>query len=323
MSIPVLNVNNLTKIFRPWRRRFFLGSKSSVFTAVNQVSFELKEGEILGILGPNGAGKTTIIEMLLGILRPTSGSISYFGQDFLKYTNLILQRISFASSYHKMPGSLTIQENLEIFGRLYGLHLWEIRKRIDLLLHTFGLETLRTKQAGALSAGQMTRAMLAKAFLPEPNIVLLDEPTASLDPDIAVEARRFIVQQQKERKVSIILTSHNMKEVVEICDRALVLQHGKIIEEDTPEELGKSVALTELFLLIHTNVEKAIQEIKLLGWHCQVVDGYLKIEIDEKQIPFLLKELAHKHIDYSHIEIKNPSLEDYFLYIARNKGNNL
>lgn len=317
MSKPVLIVQNLTKIFYGKRRFFFLRSKEPPFMAVNNLSFHLNEGEILGILGANGAGKTTTIEMLLGTLEQTSGSITYFGRAFDKNRSEILNQVTHASAYRKMPSSLTVQENLEIVGLMYGMSAGSIRKRIDRLLEQFGMEEFRNRQAGALSAGQMTRVMLVKAFLPKPKIVLLDEPTASLDPDIAMEARAFILKQQREFKVAVILTSHNMQEVAEICDRALVLQRGTIIQEDIPEKLAKSVSLTEISFRVLENMDKAIQFIQEKKWHMARKDNEISVEIDEHLIPTLLKGLVLNGVEFSHLEILKPTLEDYFLYIAR------
>lgn len=309
-----LQVKNLTKVFKG-KKRFFKTNEFP-YTAINNLSFNLREGEILGILGPNGAGKTTLIEMLLGTLKPTSGSIEYFGLDFYKNSYKVLQSISHASAYNKLPTYLTIQENLEIFGSLYSMQKPLLKERIDLLLNRFGMEKLRNNAAGTLSAGQMTRVMLIKAFLPFPKIILLDEPTASLDPDISKEVRSFILSEQKERKVSIILTSHNMPEVAAVCDRALVLQKGVITKEDTPEMLAKSVALSDLTLHITTNATKAISYIEENKWHYTFQEGDLTVELDEAFIPQLLKKLAEMGVDYNHIDIAKPTLEDYFLHLV-------
>lgn len=311
----VLQVQNLTKVFKGQRRLF--KSKELPSTALNNLSFNLTEGEILGILGPNGAGKTTLIEMLLGTLKPTSGKINYFGLDFYKNSYKILKNLSHASAYNKLPTYLTVEENLEIFGSLYEMPSPLRKKRIDLLLQRFGMEKFREKAAGTLSAGQMTRVMLIKAFLPSPKVILLDEPTASLDPDIAKEVRSFILSEQKERKVSIILTSHNMQEVAEVCDRALVLQRGVVTKEDTPEMLAKSVALSDLTLNITQNLDKAIAFIEQQKWLYNVIDSELKVELDEAFIPHLLKKFAELNIDYSRIDIAKPTLEDYFLNLVQ------
>lgn len=314
---PVLVVNHLTKIFQPKRKLFFLRSTVSPFTAVNDISFQLNEGEILGILGSNGAGKTTTIEMLLGVLTPTSGSISYFGKDFFKNTPEILQVVGHASPYNKLATFLTIQENLEIIGRLYSIPIVEIRKRINKLLEHFGMNSFRYKQAGALSAGQLTRVMLIKAFLSYPRIVLLDEPTASLDPDIALEVRSFIKAQQTAYGVSIILTSHNMQEVAEVCNRVLVLMKGHILQEDTPEKLAKSVAVTEVTFTNVQNMERIIPLLQKEEWVFRVVDKKMIFDLDENDVPYLLTLLVKEGVTYTQIEIEKPTLEDYFLHISR------
>jgi len=314
---PVLVVNHLTKTFQSKRRFFFLKTQTPPFTAVDDISFQLREGEILGILGSNGAGKTTTIEMLLGVLTPSSGSILYFGKDLFKYTSETLQYVGHASPYNKLATFLTIQENLEIIGRLYSIPYLEIKKRIDRLLEHFGMDTFRNKQAGSLSAGQLTRVMLVKAFLPYPRIVLLDEPTASLDPDIALEVRSFIKGQQSAYGVSIILTSHNMQEVAEVANRVLVLMQGKIIQEDTPEKLAKSVAVTEVTFTNLENIEKLIPLLHKQEWVFRMQEKKMIFDLDEGDVPYLLSLFAHEGVTYTHIEIEKPTLEDYFLHISR------
>lgn len=314
---PVLVVDHLTKTFQPKRRFFFLKSHNVPTCAVDDISFQLREGEILGILGSNGAGKTTTIEMLLGILTPTSGNILYFGKDLFKNTSESLQYVGHASPYNKLATFLTIQENLEIIGRLYNIDYQESKKRIDRLLIHFGMEAFRHKQAGSLSAGQLTRVMLIKAFLSYPRIVLLDEPTASLDPDIALEVRSFIKGQQTAHGVSIILTSHNMQEVAEVANRVLVLMQGKIIQEDTPEKLAKSVAVTEVTFTNLENIEKLIPLLQKQEWVFRMQDKKMIFDLDESDVPYLLTLFAQEGVTYTHIEIEKPTLEDYFLHISR------
>ncbi len=318
MSHPVLKVENLTKTFYGKRKFPYFAPPEISFVAVDHVSFELGQGEILGILGPNGAGKTTLIEMLLSVLTPSSGHIYYFGKNFDTHRSEILQSLSQASAYHKLPSSLTIQENLEIIGGFYGIPRPILKERIESLLDHFEMKEFRTRRAGKLSAGQLTRVLLIKAFLTNPKIILLDEPTASLDPDIAKEVRSFILKEQRERNVSLIITSHNMKEVAEICDRALVLQRGKIIREDTPEGLAKSVALNTLTLLITHNLSKAVQIAEENRWNFSQLDGHFIVEMDENQVPKFLKSITKESVEYSHIEIKKPTLEDYFLTLTGN-----
>lgn len=316
MSSPLLIVENLSKVFYGKRKFPFHRTSNIRFVAVDRSSFQLNEGEILGILGPNGAGKTTLIEMLLGMLTPSSGHIQYFGKNFFKHRSEILQAISQASAYHKLPASLTVQENLEIIGRLYSIPLPLLREKIKNLLEQFGMNEFTHTRAGKLSAGQMTRVLLVKAFLTDPKILLLDEPTASLDPDVAKEVRQFIMKQQRERNLAIIITSHNMEEVAQICDRALVMQRGVIIREDTPMGLAKSAALTTVSLTVLRNIDKAISISTKNQWHFDAKDSQMRIEMDESDVPSLLKLLTKEDVDYTHIEIKKPTLEDYFLTLT-------
>lgn len=247
----MLQVKNLTKKF-PATGWSALGRGQ--FTAVDKISFELKKGEILGLLGPNGAGKTTTIQMLLGTLTPTSGQISYFGQDFFKHRSEVLQDVNYASAYSHLPWRLTVEENLQVYARMYGVQ--DRRRRIDRLMGEFEVSELRRKTVDALSAGQRTRVTLCKAFINYPKLILLDEPTASLDPDIASRVRQFLLAQQREYQVSMLFTSHNMAEVTDVCDRVIFLKQGQIIAEDTPEKLAGDVTLEEFFLQMSRKEEE-------------------------------------------------------------------
>lgn len=232
----VVQVVNLTKRFGD-------------FTAVNGVSFEIKPGEILGLLGPNGAGKTTTIQMLLGLVTPTAGSIRMFGMDLNTHREAILQRVNFSSTYISMPQSLTVEENLWVVARLYGLT--EIPRRVEDIVKKLEMEEFRHKVTRKLSSGQMTRLTLAKAFLTEPKILFLDEPTASLDPDIAHKIRGLLKEERRSSGLSILYTSHNMREMEEMSDRIIFLQRGRIVAEGTAQEIVtrfETEDLEEVFL---------------------------------------------------------------------------
>lgn len=310
----VLKVNNLTKIFTSG---FWPLKKPESYTAVNSVFFELNKGEILGFLGPNGAGKTTTIQMLLGTLTPTSGSITYFGADYVQYRIQALKRIGYASGYDKLPARLTIIENLDIIGRIYDIAQPARIKQIEKLLKLFGIWHLRDKQTGTLSAGQATRVMLAKAFICDPDIVLLDEPTASLDPDIAHEVRQFILAQRAERGTSILITSHNMTEVTELCDRVLVLKNGTIIADNTPESLAQSISKVRVRLTISDNLDRILAYLRDTHLTYTAQAANITIEIDEQAIAPFLVYLAELKVIYSEISIDKPTLEDYFLSISK------
>lgn len=312
---PVLRVDRLEKVFTT--RSWFTRTIKKEFVAVNKISFELKKGEILGLLGPNGAGKTTTIQMLLGTLTPTGGSITYLGKDFATHRSEVLQHVGFASAYSKLPGKLTVYENLDVFARLYGLSAIERKQRIERLLEVFSITDLQNKLTRNLSAGQTTRAILAKAFLPNPQIVLLDEPTASLDPDIAHDIRQFILQQQRERNISIVFTSHNMDEVAEVCDRVVVMKNGTIVAADTPAHLAASISVTRVELIISQGLDTALTYLNKHMIIYAIEKNSIKIEIEEHKVSDLLASLANVGVHYSQISINKPTLEDYFIRLAK------
>lgn len=238
MSSPIVEVKNLTKRFGD-------------FTAVDQISFEIQPGETVGLLGPNGAGKTTTFQMLLGVVTPTQGSISMFGLDLMKHREAILSQVNFSSTYISMPFALTVEENLRVIGKLYSLS--DITRRIDDVVKKLEMEDIRHKLARKLSSGQMTRLTLAKAVMTEPKILFLDEPTASLDPDIAHKIKAFLKEYRDTSGLSMLYTSHNMREMEEMSDRIIFLQRGKIVAQGTASEVVKQYGendLEQVFLKI-------------------------------------------------------------------------
>lgn len=285
-------------------------------TAVDGISFSLREGEILGLLGPNGAGKTTTIHMLLGTLTYSSGSIAYFGKEFKRHRSEILQHVAFASTYVNLPWQLTVDQNLEVFGRIYGLDSAEIRRRSMPLLERFGIGDKRKSKVTQLSAGQLTRLILTKAFLVKPKIALLDEPTASLDPDMAKEVCLFLYEQRKNEGTTMLFTSHKMDEVAELCDRVLFLQAGKIIADDVPENLVKTISHSRLQLVIVDGMKRTIALAEQKGLSYTVEHRWIEIHVEDQQIAPFLMELTKTDISYSSIKIVEPSLEDYFIKMA-------
>ena len=219
--------------------------------AVDGISFSVKKGEIVGLLGPNGAGKTTTINMILGVLGPTGGSIEIDGLSVQEKRSEAMERTNFTAVYAHLPGNLTVMQNLRVFGLLYGVQ--RLPERIAELLVEFDLVQFAHTKCGLLSSGEQTRVSLAKAMLNYPQLLLLDEPTASLDPSTARGAREKIREFATKSSGGVLWTSHNMHEVAEVCDRVLFLSHGKILLEGDPKSLpgqhGKK-DLEELFITV-------------------------------------------------------------------------
>lgn len=212
-----------------------LVKKYEALSAVDGLSFSVKKGEIFGLLGPNGAGKTTALHVILGVLRPTAGRVSLLGLSPFDDREQLAPRINFSSAYTQLPYNLPIETNLKIFADLYDVP--RAGEKIKTLLETFRLTHRLGQRSGVLSSGEQTRLNLCKALLNDPEVLFLDEPTASLDPDIADLVRTILRGIQKERGLTIVYTSHNMDEVESLCDRVLFLHKGKKIAEGTPPEV--------------------------------------------------------------------------------------
>ena len=205
--------------------------------AVRNISFKVNENEIIGILGPNGCGKTTTIGMILGLLKPTKGKVLINGIEIEKQRVELLNKLNFISPYIELPKKLTVKQNLEVYGRLYDVK--ELRIKIDYLSEKLRLSEFINKITGDLSSGQKNRVSLAKSIINDPSVLLLDEPTASLDPETGDFVRSFLEEYQKEKKTSILLASHNMAEVERLCSSVLMMNKGSIIDQGTPGELIK------------------------------------------------------------------------------------
>ena len=205
--------------------------------AVRNISFKVNENEIIGILGPNGCGKTTTIGMILGLLKPTKGKVLINGIEIEKQRVELLNELNFISPYIELPKKLTVKQNLEVYGRLYDVK--ELGIKIDYLCEKLRLNEFINKITGELSSGQKNRVSLAKSIINDPSVLLLDEPTASLDPETGDFVRSFLEEYQKEKKTSILLASHNMAEVERLCSSVLMMNKGSIIDQGTPGELIK------------------------------------------------------------------------------------
>ena len=222
--------------------------------AVNNINFKINSNEIIGLLGPNGCGKTTTIGMILGLLKPTSGKVLINGLNLEKNKISLLHKMNFISPYIELPKKLKVKQNLIVYGKLYSVD--NIEDRIEYLSNKLRLNNIMNKITGELSSGQKNRVSLAKALINDPTILLLDEPTASLDPETGDFIRTFLENYKKEKEVSILLASHNMAEVERLCDAVLMMKQGKIIDNDTPEKLIKKHGrknLEEVFLQLVRN----------------------------------------------------------------------
>lgn len=231
MTNPAIHVSGLTKRYGD-------------FYAVRDLSFSAAKGQLIGLLGGNGAGKTTTISMLLGILKPTSGQISVMGIDMINHRHQALAFMNFSSPYVDMPAKLTVRKNLIVFSHLYQVNHY--KDRIDELAQELDLTAYLDKNYGDLSAGQKTRVSLAKALINTPQLLLLDEPTASLDPDTADWIRGYLQQYQTKTNATILMASHNMIEVERLCSRVMIMKQGKIVDDDTPAALIDKYGMIDL-----------------------------------------------------------------------------
>ncbi len=223
--------------------------------AVLDISFKVKQNEIVGILGPNGCGKTTTIGMILGLLKPSHGKILINGNDIEKKRVDLLDKLNFISPYIELPKKLTVKQNLEVFGRLYNVK--QLNKKIEYLIEKLRLNEIFNKITGELSSGQRNRVNLAKSIINDPKVLLLDEPTASLDPETGDYVRNFLREYQNEKKTSIILASHNMSEVEKLCSLVLMMNKGSIIDEGKPSDLIKKhgrKSMEEVFLKLNREI---------------------------------------------------------------------
>jgi ABC-2 type transport system ATP-binding protein len=236
--VPVLVAKNLRKLY-------------GATVAVADVSFVIQPKETVGLLGPNGAGKTTTINMILGVLEPSAGSIRIEEYDVTRERRQALEKTNFAAVYAPLPGNLTVEQNLMVFARIYGVR--ERAARVSAVIDEFDLARFRHVKCGVLSSGEQTRVSLAKAMLNEPQLLLLDEPTASLDPSTAQDIRARIRRFTERGTGGVLWTSHNMYEVEQVCDRVLFLSHGRILLEGDPKTLPSEhghETLEELFIAV-------------------------------------------------------------------------
>ena len=303
----VLEVTELTKRY---------GS----FTAVDGISFKLEKGQIVGLLGPNGAGKTTTIQMLTGITLPDGGEITYFGQSLHKHREACLQRINFSSSYNMLQNRITVWENLLVYAGLYRINKPE--KRIRDMGEYFGISHLMDQRFMTLSAGQKTRVNLVKALLNDPEVILMDEPTASLDPDIADRTLSLIESLRETRELSIVYTSHQMDEVTRICDEVIFLDKGHIVAQDTPQGLTRRIAGgTRVQVRFDGRPREVLSALAPRFEDVEMADNnVVVVTTEEHQVPRAIFDIGNTGVHVLEIDIRKPTLEDVFLQIARGDG---
>lgn len=303
MSETVLEVKNLSKTY-------------GGFTAVNGISFSVPRGKIVGFLGPNGAGKTTTIQILSGITLPNGGSIRYFGNDFATDREACLQRINSTSAFNTLMGRISVWENLFVYAELYQVP--NARAKIASLLEQLEATDIASRLYKDLSSGQKTRINLIKSLLNDPEILLMDEPTASLDPDIADKTLTLIENLRRDRNLSILYTSHNMNEITRICDEVIFLDHGNIVAQDTPLNLTKRISHATLCVVFDKKTDALDSLLKEKGFTFSYPEhATVEVEASEQAIPGLLFDMSKTGIWIEDIEIKKPTLEDVFLQIAR------
>lgn len=299
----ILEVKNLTK-------------KYGDFTAVDDISFSVNEGEAVGFLGPNGAGKTTTIQILLGITTQTAGEIKFFSKDFKKYKYECLQRINFASAFNTLQGRISVWENLVVFAQLYKVK--NPKKKIMELISYFDSESLLNQRFWDLSAGQKTRVNIIKSLINDPELILMDEPTASLDPDIADKVLSFIEKLKKLKNITLLFTSHNMGEITRICDKVIFLDHGRIVAQDTPLNLTKQIKSSTLKLTFDGKKEEMEKYLKDQKLKYEFINKYIvRITTEEKLIPGVIFGISKTALWITDIDIEKPTLEDFFLHMAR------
>lgn len=299
----ILEVKNLTKRY-------------GNFMAVDNISFSANEGEAVGFLGPNGAGKTTTIQMLLGITTPTSGDIKFFGKDFNKNKTEILKKINFASAFNTLLGRINVWENLLVFADLYEVK--NSKKKIMELIDQFDAKDLLYQRYWDMSSGQKTKINLIKSLLNDPELILMDEPTASLDPDVVDKILSFIENLKKVKNITLLYTSHNMDEITRICDKVIFLDHGKIVAEDTPLNLTKQIKSSTLRLTFEGEKEEMEKYLKKQQLSFEFPKKYVvKVKIDEKMIPKTIFGISKTNLWITDMEVQKPTLEDFFLHMSR------
>lgn len=311
MSMYAIEVKNLVKTFE---------SKGKKFRAVNNVSFNVKKGEIFGLLGPNGAGKTTTLNILNGLLTKDSGTVKLLGYDLGDNWEYVRNKVNVATAYYSLSEVLTIAQNLKVYAKLYGVK--NHATRIQDLLKTFELEDLANKKIVHLSSGERTRVALCKGFINNPEVLFLDECTVGLDPDIAEKTRMFIKDYQKQNATTIVFTSHYMYEVEELCRRIAFMDKGKLLKVDTADNFKKLIRKQTVELHVKekfTELQKILKEkgVTILNTGTNTV--IFEVNASSDQLYKLMNLLFREGVKLSNMHINKPTLDNIFIKIARGK----
>ena len=286
--------------------------------AIKGLSLAVERGEFFGLLGPNGAGKSTTINILLGLILADGGKIRIFGEDFVTRQTAIRRRMNVAAAFTSLSGVLTVRENLKVYGNIYGVK--NPNAKIDELLERFEITDLANRKLQYLSSGQHTRVTLCKGLINDPELLLLDECTVGLDPDIAEKTRRALQQFQQEKQTTVIFTSHNMNEVEELCGRIAFLSKGEILRIDTANHIKKLIPQQVVEIRFHSEAD--VTMVRQLDGHPQAVhagDSTLRFVLDdpERQLDTLLRRLTQTGGRIIDVHITRPTLEDVFIKVAR------
>ena len=306
-----IEIQNLVKTFK---------EKGKVITAVDNISFSVKKGEIFGLLGPNGAGKSTTINILSGLLERDSGTVKILGYEPEKNWELVKNNTNVATAYSWLSDVLTIRQNLRVYAKLYGVKNYE--QRINELLEIFELNEVANRKIIRLSSGENTRAVLCKGLINNPKVLFLDECTVGLDPDIADKTRNIIKDYRQKNDCTILFTSHYMYEVEELCDRIAFMANGKILRIDTSANLKKMIKKHTVEIAVKKDVKLLKEFLKTEGVEIIFAkDNSIIFEVTTEQDKMykVISKIFHKGFMLSNLHVKGPTLDDIFIKIARQK----
>jgi len=314
VSAPSLAIEarEVTKTFRSgWLRR-----RETV--ALRGVNLSVERGTIFGLLGPNGAGKTTLLSILATLLTPDGGQVRVLGHDVVHEAARLRHRINMASGRPSFLWSLRVDEIVSFYGRLYGLHGQALRRRVDGLIEQYELQPYRRAQYNELSTGIKQRVALAKALVNDPELLFLDEPTLGLDPDVSVRVRQHIATLRRERGMTIVLTTHYMREAEELCDEIGFIKAGRILAHGTADALKRQIGLGDVIAL-RLDVKPAWLAEASGVLRCVEADGWIECTVDEaeKRVPELLRAFQTEGVEVRNLQVREPELEEVFVELAR------